>query len=145
MNKKQVGRPVDLSGINIQEIYDWITSNKLSRKVLICQSMIALHNGAKMTEVCNVFDVTRESVRKWKNQFRNDGLKGVLKEKKVGKRSKLNVEKKKELKSIIRKSPGKQGYNNDKWTGLLIQDYVRESWKLNISLRTAQIWLSKIK
>jgi hypothetical protein len=38
-------------------------NNKMTRKILICQAMIALDRGAKMTEVCNVLDITREGVR----------------------------------------------------------------------------------
>jgi transposase len=145
MNKKQTGRPVDLSGINVQEIDDWLNKNKLARKILICQGITALSRGAKMTEVCNVLDITREGVRLWKNQLRKQGLKGMLRQGKVGKRSKLNQQKKNKLKKIIKKSPASQGYTNKKWTGLLIQDYVRKQWGYNISLRTAQLWLSKIR
>ncbi|MFW6149749.1 MAG: hypothetical protein ACOC6D_07815 [Atribacterota bacterium] len=145
MNKKQTGRPVDLTGINIHEIDDWLSSNKMARKTLICQSIIALDRGAKMTEVCNVLDITREGVRLWKNQLRKEGLKGVRRQRKVGKRSKLNQQRKNKLKKIIKKSPASQGYKNKKWTGLLIQDYVKKEWRLNISLRTAQLWLSKIR
>lgn len=145
MNKKQTGRPVDLTGINIHEIDDWLNKNKMARKILICQAIIALDKGAKMTEVCNVLDITREGVRLWKNQLRKEGLKGVRRQKKVGKRSKLNQQRKNKLKKIIKKSPASQGYKNKKWTGLLIQDYVRKQWGYEISLRTAQLWLSKIR
>jgi len=145
MNKKQTGRPVDLSSINVQEIDDWLSSNKMTRKILICQAIIALDRGVKMMEVCNVLDITREGVRLWKNQLRKKGLKGMLRQGKVGKRSKLNQQRKNELKKIIKKSPASQGYKNKKWTGLLIQDYVRKQWGYDISLRTAQLWLSKIR
>ncbi len=86
MNKTKIGRPVDLSGINICEIEKWMDSNKFSRKILICQSILSLNNGTPMSEVCNVLGVTRESVRLWKEQFRKHGIQGVLSEKKVGKR-----------------------------------------------------------
>jgi len=145
MNKTKVGRPVDLSGINISEIEEWMFSNKISRKILICQSIISLNNESSMNNVCDVLGVTRESVRLWKDQFRQHGLQGVLKEKKVGKRSKLNADKKEELKKIVKLSPKRQGYKTKKWTGLLIQDYVLKNWKLKISLRTAQLWLSKVR
>lgn len=144
MNKIQTGRPVDLSGINIQELNDWLNTNKLARKILICQAIVALHKGAKMTEVCSVLDITREGVRLWKNQLRRQGLKG-LRQGKVGKRSKLNQQKMNALKKIIKKPPVAQGYKNKKWTGLLIQDYVKKAWGLDISLRTAQLWLSKVR
>lgn len=145
MNKLKTGRPVDLSGINIKEIEEWMYSNKMARKIVICQCMIALNNGSQMNEVCSVLGVTRESVRLWKKQFRKGGLQEMLKEKKVGKRSKLDMGKKAELKNVVGKSPKKQGYKEKKWTGLLVQDYIRHQWKFDISLRTAQLWLSKVR
>lgn len=145
MNISKVGRPVDLSGINICEIEMWMYSNKISRKILICQSIISLYNGVKMNDVCNVLGVTREGVRLWKEQFRQHGLQGVLKEKKVGKRSKLSVDKKEELSKIVKLSPKRQGYKTKKWTGLLIQDFVLKNWEFKISQRTAQVWLSKVR
>ncbi len=92
-----------------------------------------------------VLGVTRESVRLWKEQLRRKGLAGMLKEKKVGKRSKLNADKEKVLKIIVRRSPKRQGYKQSKWTGLLVQDVVFKKWGFKISLRTAQLWLSKIR
>jgi len=145
MNNTKLGRPVDISGINIDEIEEWMHSDKLMRKTLICQSILSLNKGAPMNEVCNVLGVTRESVRLWKEQLRREGLAGMLKEKKVGKRSKLNADKEKVLKIIVRRSPKRQGYKQSKWTGLLVQDVVFKKWGFKISLRTAQLWLSKIR
>jgi len=145
MNNTKLGRPVDISGINIDEIEEWMHSDKLMRKTLICQSILSLNKGAPMNEVCNVLGVTRESVRLWKEQLRREGLAGMLKEKKVGKRSKLNADKEKVLKIIVRRSPKRQGYKQSKWTGLLVQDVVLNKWEFKISLRTAQLWLSKIR
>jgi transposase len=145
MNRTKVGRPVDISGINVVEIQNWLNSNKMARKILICQSIIALNRQIPMNEVCRVLGVTRESVRLWKEQLRKEGLNGLLKEKKPGKRSKLDEKKRKELKNITRISPKKQGYNKSKWTGLLIQDFVLKKWGFNISLRTAQLWLAIIR
>ncbi len=143
MNNNKVGRPVDLSGIDIDEIEIWMHRNKTSRKAIVCQSIISLNNGVSMTKVCDVLGVTRESVRLWKEQFRKHGLQGVLEEKKVGKRSKLNAVKIEELKKVVKTSPKKQGYKTKKWTGVLIQDYVLKRWGFKISTRTAQLWLIK--
>jgi hypothetical protein len=145
MNYEKRGRPVDLSGINVAKIEDWMNSNKLNRKVIICQSFIALNNNVPMNEVCRVLGVTREGVRLWKEQLRNGGLPELLKEKNVGKRSRLKESKKSELKSIVKKSPKKQGYKNRKWTGGMVQDLVSKKWGFSISLRTAQLWLSKVR
>lgn len=145
MNKVKLGRPVDITGISIGEIEEWMHTDKLMRKTIICQSFISLSKGVPMNEVCNVLGVTRESVRLWKGQLRKEGLAGLLKEKKVGKRSKLSEDKEKTLKTIVRRSPKRQGYKNNKWTGVLVQDTVLQKWGFKISLRTAQLWLSKIR
>jgi transposase len=145
MNKIRTGRPVDISGINIEELDLWIKSNKEYHKVLICQSIIALHKSAAMSDVCSVYGVTRETVRLWKEQLRKTGLSGFLVQKKVGKRSRLNLHRTQELKSLVRKSPKKLGYPENKWTGKLVMEWVQKNWNEKISLRTAQIWLTKVK
>ena len=50
-----------------------------------------------------------------------------------------------ELKVIVNQSPKRQGYKAKKWTGLLIQNFVLKKWQFKISLRTAHLWLLKVK
>jgi transposase len=145
MNKSTAGRPVDLNGINIDEIDKWMHSETIVRKVIICQSIMALHKGVPMSDVCNVLGVTREGVRLWKEKFRTKGLKGVLKEGKVGKRSWLTPGRNRELRKILKKSPTLQEIAGKRWTGLKVKDLASQKWGLTISLRTAQAWLSKFK
>ncbi len=145
MNRTKQGRPVDISGINTDEIRLWMNSNTITRKSIICQAIISLQNGVPMKEVCNVLGVTRESVRLWKGQLRKEGLRGLLEEKRVGKRSMLTAKQKMTLKDIVKRSPKRQGFKSKKWTGLLVQDFVFNKWEYNISLRTAQLWLSKVR
>ena len=145
MNKSKAGRPVDLNGINIDEIDKWMHSETMVRKVIICQSIIALHKGVPMSEVCMALGVTREGVRLWKEKFRTKGLEGVLLEGKVGKRSRLTPEKAKEFRQILEKPPTLQGIEGEKWTGLKVQYLASHKWGLTISLRTAQVWLSRSK
>jgi len=144
MHKNNIGRPVDISGINVKELEEWLNGNRIVRKGFICQSMIALKRGVAMTEVCKVLGVTRESVRLWKVMLRNEGLEGLLKVRKVGKRSKLSKEKENELRQILKRSPKKQGYTKNNWTGALIQVFVLKYWGYKISLRTAQLWMARV-
>jgi len=145
MNKSKAGRPVDLNGINIDEIDKWMHYEAMVRKVLICQSIMALSKGVPMSEVCRALGVTREGVRLWKEKFRAKGLEGVLHEGKVGKRSRLTPEKVKEFKHILKKPPKLQGIEGEKWTGLKVKDLASLKWGMAIGLRTAQAWLSKNK
>jgi transposase len=145
MEPKRVGRPVDLSGINVPELEQWLNMNPMKMTVLKCQTIIALSKGVSMNHVCEVMNVTRETVRVWKGQLRKDGLNGILKKGRVGKRSRLTNEKQLQLKALLKKSPKRHGYLTKKWTGELVMDYVLKCWKLSISLRTANLWMKKVK
>ena len=145
MNKSKAGRPVDLNGINIDQIDKWMHSETIVRKALICQSIMALSKGVPMSEVCRALGVTREGVRLWKEKFRTKGLEGVLYEGKVGKRSRLTPDKAKEFKQILKMPPKVQGMDEKKWTGHTVQLLASRKWGVTIGLRTAQAWLSKNK
>ena len=143
MNK--VGRNVDISNINIDEIEKWTQNNKHYKEFIKCQSILSLHNGAQMKEVCNVLGITRETVRLWKEQLRAGGLEKLLKKGKVGKRSKLTEQKLKELKKVLKHLPAKFNVEGEQWTGHSVMQFVQMKWELNISLRTAYKWLNKAR
>ena len=142
---KKVGRKVDISNINISEIADWMKNNKHSTNILKCQSIIALHKGVQMNQVCNVLGVTREAVRLWKEQLRAGGITLLIKKGKVGKRSRLNALKLQELKKAVRQSPQNYDFQEKTWTGSLVKQFAYKRWEIEISIRTAYQWLSKAK
>jgi transposase len=142
MEPKKVGKPVDISGINVLELEQWLNINPTKMTVLKCQSIIALSRGVGMNKVCEVMGVTRETIRIWKGQLRLEGLGGILKTGKVGKRSRLTPDKQSQLKALLKKSPKKYGYESKKWTGKLVKQYIHQHWELSISLRTANLWMN---
>lgn len=143
--KNNIGRNVDLSGINTTEIQTWLKNNKQGRKYIKCQAIISLSKGIAMQDVCKVLDITRESVRIWKMALRKNGLNGLLQEKKVGKRSKMGSSKIQLIKKLIKQNPAKYGYPQKKWTGVILSEYVKKKWKISIGTRTAQLWLKKLR
>ena len=145
MKKILSGRPVDLSGINIKEVIDWVNSDNRSKGIIKCQAIISLHNGNSMQNVCAIFGVTRETVRKWKGKLRQGGITVLLNEKKVGKRTKIGVEKQRKLKILIKQKPGKYGYDGKKWTALILQKFLLKKWNIKIGTRAAQLWLKQLR
>ncbi len=142
---KKVGRKVDLSNININEINDWMKNNNQSNNILKCQSIISLYKGAQMQEVCNVFGITRETVRLWKKQLRKGGINELLKKGKVGKRSRLTDVKLATLKRVIKQPPQYSELEGEKWTGKLVKSYILKTWNMDINIRTAHQWFNKAK
>lgn len=143
--KNTSGKPVDLSGINIKEIIDWMNNNEPVRSYIKCQSFISLYNGNSMQDVCKVLGITRETVRIWKEQLRKGGLMGLISKKKVGKRSTLDNEKSQEIKKLVKQKPIIYGYKEKKWTGQILADYVKKKWDIKIGIRAAQLWLRKFR
>ncbi len=145
MKKLLTGRPIDLSGINIKEIIDWINSDNRAKGIIKCQAIISLHNGNSMQDVCAVFGVTRETVRKWKESLRQGGTAALLNKKKAGKRSKISCERQTELKRLIKQKPTKYGYDGKKWTGKILKDFLQKNWNIKIGIRAAQLWLCQLR
>ncbi len=145
MKKPQRGRKVELSGIDIEEITNWFNSNTHAKGIVKCQAIISLYNGNSMQDVCTVLGVTRETVRKWKDKLRQGGVVNLLSVKKAGKRSKINTEKKRKLKAIIKQKPVKYGYTEKKWTGIILKDFLEKNWDIKIGVRAAQIWLKQLR
>lgn len=141
MKKSLSGRPVDLTGIDTKEIRIWMDSDNRTKGIIKCHTIISLYNGNSMQDVCAVFGVTRETVRKWKGLLRQGGVVALLNEGKVGKRPKINAEKQKELKKIMKEKPIKYGYDEKKWTGQVLKDFLEKNWNIKIGIRAAQLWL----
>lgn len=145
MKKSLSGRSVDLSGIDTKEIIDWMNSNNHTKGIIKCHTIISLYNGNSMQNVCAVFGVTRETIRKWKGLLRQGGVVALLNEGKVGKRSKIGAEKQKELKNLMKIEPIKYGYDEKKWTGQALKDFLEKNWNIKIGIRAAQLWLKQAR
>jgi transposase len=141
--KNKSGKPVDISGINPQELKNWIKQDDARWAAIKCQSLIALYNGVSVTQVCNVLNVTRESLRVWRNHLKREGPQGLISQKKKGRKSCLTPELEDDLKKVILKSPAEFGYDEKYWNGKLIRLYLEKKWSIEIAIRTVQNWLLK--
>jgi len=141
--KNKLGKPVDISGINPQELKSWIKQDETRWAAIKCQSLIALSNGVSVTQVCNVLNVTRESLRVWRNHLKREGPQGLIAKKRKGRKSCLTIEIEANLKKVILKTPAEFGYDEKYWNGKLIRLYLKKKWGIEIALRTVQNWLLK--
>lgn len=143
--KNKSGKPVDISGIYPQVLNNWIQQDKVRWNAIKCQALIALSKGVSVTEVCNVLNISRESLRLWRICLKKDGIQGLVANNKKGKASNLTDEVKKDLLKVISIDPVKLGYSKNKWTGELLCRYLKDKWNIEIAVRTAQNWMKFIK
>jgi transposase len=138
-------RPVKIEGLNSGELEAWIKQDGDRKAAIMCQILIALCNGNSMTEVCKMFNVTRESVRRWRNIVVSKGPNGLVAHSFHGRKSQLTPALKKQLKKIMAKPPHRIGYKKPRWSGKLLVSYLEKEHNIVISIRTAQLWMKMIK
>ena len=138
-------RPVKIEGLKPDELEAWINQYGSRKAAIKCQILIALCNGNSMTEVCKMFNVTRESVRRWRNIVVSKGPNGLVAHSFHGRKSQLTPALKKQLKKIMAKPPHRIGYKKPRWSGKLLVSYLEKEHNIVISIRTAQLWMKLIK
>ena len=138
-------RPVKIEGLNPKELEAWINQHGSRKAAIKCQLLIALCNGSSMTDVCKMFNVTRESVRGWRNLVVSKGPNGLVSHSFRGRTSQLTPALKKHLKKIMANPPHRIGYKKPRWSGKLLVSYLEKEHNVVISIRTAQLWMKLIK
>lgn len=138
-------RSVKIEGLNPSELEAWIKQDGNRKAAIKCQILIALCNDNSMTEVCKMFNVTRESVRGWRNIVLSKGPHGLVSHSFPGRKSQLTPSLKKQLKKVIANPPHRIGYKKPRWSGKLLVSYLESEHNVVISIRTAQLWIKMIK
>jgi len=138
-------KTVKIDKLNANELEAWIRQDDNRKAALKCQILIALCNGNSMTDTCAMFNVTRESVRVWRNIVVSQGPQGLLKHSTTGRKTKLTQALKKKLIKIISLPPHKIGYAKPRWDGKLLVEYLQKEYNIVIAIRTAQLWIKTMK
>ncbi len=142
--KSKKGRSVDIYGIMPDELSEWIRQDRTRKDAIKCQALIALTRGVSVTEVCEVLNVTRESLRLWRKRLREEGLEGFTAHKNKGRKSYLTKTIRNDLQNVMLEPPQMLGYNEKYWDGTMVCRYLKEKWNIEIAVRTAQNWIIKI-
>ena len=138
-------RPVKTKGLDPSELERWIKEDGNRKAAVKCQILISLCNGNSMTDVCEMFNVSRESVRIWRNIVLSKGPNGLVKHSFRGRQPQLTPSLKKQLTKIMAKPPHRIGYKKPRWSGKLLVPYLQNEHNITISIRTAQLWMKMIR
>jgi transposase len=141
---KTRGKPVDVSAINVAELEQWIREDTDRQDAIKCQALIALTKEVSVRAVCQVLNVTRETVRQWRIRLSKEGIKGLKAKTGKGRKTALTQEIEMDLKQQVLKSPNELNYKRAIWDGKLVCKYIKDKYSLTIAVRTAQNWLHKI-
>lgn len=142
--KHKKGKPVKIASIDVQSLRTWLSTNPSRWEGIKCQALIALANQESVSTVCRVLNVTRESLRLWRNAVEKDGPKGLSFRTHKGRPARLSLEVQKDLKEAMLQSPPAFNYSQAIWTGKLACRYLYEKHNIHIKVRAAQYWFKKL-
>lgn len=142
--KQAKGRKAKTNCIDVDDLKKWMQLDLNRNAGVKCQALISLKNNVSMTDVSKVLGVSRESIRLWRKTIETDGPDGFIKYPKTGRKTGLTEEIKNLLKSTIIESPEKLNYKQTVWDGKLVCRFLKEKKGIEISVRSAQLWLNKI-
>lgn len=141
---KTRGKPVDISAIKVDELENWINADSDRLIAIKCQALIALTKGIRVTDVCIVLGISRETLSQWRKRISKDGVNGLCSKSGKGRKSGLTKQIAEDLKVLVLKPPSELGYKQAIWDGKLICKYLSDRYSYTIAIRTAQDWLRKI-
>ena len=141
---KTRGKPVNISGINVNELECWIHESPDRQNAIKCQALISLTKNVSVTSVCTVLDITRETLRQWRKRLLFEGVEGLTVKEGKGRKTGLTKQIEDDLKVQVLKTPSELGYTQAIWDGKLVCKYISDTYSLTIAVRTAQDWMHKI-
>lgn len=98
-----------------------------------------LNRGISQAEVARRVKVSRESVRRWSNQIRQDGSLAALKKAgRAGRKPGLSAADLRRLETILRAGPEESGFANELWTLDRIADVIRKEF--DAEYHSGHVW-----
>ena len=97
---------------------------------------LMLERNIQAEEISRMSGVPRRTLSRWVKDVDERGFESLRNKKHKGKPSRLSSEQKKELKEILSKPAGEQGYY--KWDGLTLSDYIKEKYNIDLKVRQCQ-------
>ena len=95
--------------------------------------------GKPSREVEKLYDTSFKQILNWVHRFEEEGIAGLKDKPKSGRKPKLTIEQKDEVKQVIlSESPEKYGYNTATWNGPILIDYIKKTY--GIEYKKAQIY-----
>jgi transposase len=142
MNKR--GQPVKNENIDTRVLIDFLNESPERWEGVKCSALIAMKNGKKVEDICEIVGITRETLRTWRKSFENEGTNGLKLKKRQGRPSKLDLEQQLSLKNALMKTPEELGFQQAIWDGNLVCVYLKKNFNIKLELRAAQNWMKKL-
>ena len=143
-NKRRRGRPAAKVSLNRETVQAWLKTHEDAKIGIKLRAMLAIAEGIPVNMVCQVLDVSREAIRKWRRAVQQDGLEGLALKEGRGKKTGLTQDIRTALEQAVASAPRNAGYDVAVWTAKVVVQFVQDRFGKAIAERTARTWLKTL-
>jgi transposase len=109
--------------------------------------LLSQDNGPGPVEIAALYGIEHHTVVRWAGKLNDSPTAdiAVLEDKPMGRNTRLDKKQLDIIDQLIAQSPRKAGIAQDKWTGSVLSDYLKQHYGIALKTRMCQRWLSRWK
>jgi len=108
---------------------------RIGFRIAILQEVI---NNEEIKTISDRHNFSRSQIYKLVERVNKYGLEGLFDDPHTGRKQRITIEQKKELRLVLSQKPIKKGYAQPEWDGTLVVKYLKDVFNLEYSVRHAQ-------
>jgi transposase len=100
------------------------------------------------TEVAALYGISRKTVTRWVNKINGDekgDITALLDVPKPGRNTRMSKKLLASIDKVLMKPPGKAGIQEEKWTGAILSDYLKNKYGIELKIRMCQRWIRRLE
>ncbi len=106
--------------------------------------LLLMLSGWKSSQVAELFGLTRWAVVKWMHKANREGVASVQNHPRSGRPSPFDASLLKGLDEVLSRSPQEVGFPRSRWDGVILVEYLRKTYRIQIHVRHAQRLMRKL-
>ena len=106
--------------------------------------LLLMLSGWKSSQVAELFGLTRWAVVKWMHKANREGVESVQDHPRSGRPSRFDESLLQELDEVLSKSPQEVGFPRSRWDGVVLVEYLKKTYRIQIHVRHAQRLMRKL-
>ena len=107
-------------------------------------ALLLVLSGWKSSQVAELFGLTRWAVVKWMQKANREGIESVNDRHRSGRPSQFDERIMRHLDEALSKSPREYGIPRVRWDGVVVSEYLKKTYHINIHVRHAQRLIRKL-
>jgi len=135
-----MAKPVlQVKGYTAEDIKELIKKDERYGMGIRLYAVYQVAKGQSSRKLEDCYNTSFKQITNWVHRFENEGLEGLKDKKGRGRKDKLTLSQKQEIKFLLKnESPEKFGFNTGTWTGPLLIRWIKKEFK--IEYKKAQIY-----